>query len=134
MNENRADKNGKKVLVIEDEATFRKMFVERLTREGFSILEAADGAEGLRIAMSAKPDAILLDLLMPVMNGIEVLKKLRTDEWGKNVPIIILTNLDLDDPLLREISKNEPSYYLIKKDLEISDVILKLRDCFRRKH
>ena len=134
MNENWADKNSKRILVIEDEATFRKMLIEKLAREGFNTLEAADGAEGLELAMSEKPDAILLDLLLPVMNGIEVLKKLRADEWGKNVPIVILTNLDLDDPLLREISKNEPSYYLMKKDCDINDVILKVKECFRRKY
>lgn len=135
MDENWADKNGKRVLVIEDEAMFRKMLIEKLAREGFDTMEAADGAEGLRLAMSEKPDVILLDLLLPVINGVEILKKLRgADEWGKNVLIVILTNLDLDDPLLHEISKNEPSYYLMKKDCDINDVILKVKECFRGKY
>ena len=135
MNENWADKNSKRVLVVEDEATFRKMLIGELAHEGFNTLEAADGAEGLELAMSEKPDAILLDLMLPVMNGMEILKKLRgADEWGKNVPIVVLTNMDLDDPMLREISKNEPSYYLMKKDCDIHDVVLKVKECFRRKY
>lgn len=135
MDENLANKNGKRILVAEDDLVFRKLVAGKLAREGFDTLEAANGAEGLELAMSERPDAILLDLVMPVMNGVEVLKKLRgTDEWGKNVPIIILTNLELDDPMLREISKNEPSYYLMKKDADINDVILKIKECFRRKY
>ncbi len=133
MNKDLADKNSKKVLVVEDEAIFRKMLIENLVREGFGTLEAATGTEGLELAMNKKPDAIILDLLLPAMNGIKILKKLRADEWGRNVPIIILTNLDLDDPMLHEISKNEPSYYLTKENCEISDVVLKVKGCLYKR-
>ena len=122
--------NNKKVLVIEDEVPLLKALVDKLAREGFNVLEAMDGAEGLKIALRERPDVILLDLIIPKVGGLDVLKKLRgEDEWGKRVPIIILTNLGLDDLLLREISKNEPSHYLVKNDWHINEVIEKVKEC-----
>ena len=123
--------NNKKILVVEDEIPILKALTDKLTREGFIALEATDGAEGLKIALRERPDAILLDLVMPEMTGLDVLKNLRgANPWGKQVPVIILTNLDLDNNrLLREISENEPSYYLVKSAWKIEDVVKKIKEC-----
>ena len=126
------NKDHKKVFVIEDEPIFRKMLSEELGREGFFTLESGDGADAIKVALEEKPGAILLDLMLPVVSGVEVLKKIRAEgEWGRLLPIIIFTNLDLDDPFLREIIKNQPSYYLMKKDSKISDVVSKVKECFK---
>ena len=123
--------NNKKILVVEDEIPILKALTDKLTREGFIALEATDGAQGLTIALRERPDAILLDLVMPEMTGLDVLKNLRgANPWGKQVPVIILTNLDLDNNrLLREISENEPSYYLVKSAWKIEDVVKKIKEC-----
>lgn len=90
----------KKILVIEaveDNAPLRKALHDKFSLEGFSVIDAKDGEEGLTVAMSEHPDLILLDILMPKMDGLTMMKKLRQgDEWGKHVPIIVLTNHSAD--------------------------------------
>ena len=107
---------------------------DKLTREGFATLEAKNGEEGLNVALREHPDLILLDIVMPRMDGITMMKKLRqTDEWGKNVPVILLTNLSADDEkIMRAVTENEPAYYLVKSDHTISDVVEKVRERLSR--
>ena len=84
----------KKILIVEDEASLRKALVEKFQREGFETFLAFDGVEGLDQAERIQPDLILLDIIMPKMDGMTMLKKLReSGDWGKQVPVIILTNL-----------------------------------------
>ena len=87
-----------------------------------------NGREGLVKAKAEKPDLILLDIRMPVMNGMEMLKELRRDVWGKSVPVIILTNFDSDDQLTWEITKTQPSYYLLKAGNRPSAVLEKIKE------
>ncbi len=118
----------KKVLVVDDEIPLLKVLIDKFTHEGFTTLEAKDGAEGLKVALSERPDVILLDLVMPEMTGLEVLKKLRgTDEWGKHVPIIIFTNLTGNDRLMHEISQHEATDYIVKSNWKMDDVVKKVK-------
>lgn len=120
--------NSKKILVVDDEIQLLKALVEKFTREGFTALEAKDGVEGLKVALRERPDIILLDLVMPEMTGLDVLKKLReTDEWGKKVPIIILTNLTGNDRLMHQISQNEATDYIVKSNWKMEDVVKKVK-------
>jgi len=89
-----AKKIDKTILIVEDETYLREVLRDKLNYTGFKTLEASNGKEGYQLALRQKPDLILLDLLMPVMNGIEMIKKLSTDHWGANVPIIIMTNVN----------------------------------------
>lgn len=82
-----------KILIIEDEQVIRDVLVKTFTHEWFSVLEAADGEVGLSVAEKELPDIILLDIILPKMHGLAVLSRLRESEWGKNIPVIILTNL-----------------------------------------
>ncbi|HEY4515869.1 MAG TPA: response regulator [Candidatus Paceibacterota bacterium] len=128
----------KKVLVIEeieDDASLRNVLHDKLNLEGFRVLDAQNGASGLAIALREHPDLILLDIKMPDMDGITMMKKLReTNEWGKNVPIILLTNLSPDDEKINQaIADNEPAYYLVKADLKIGDLVEKIKDRLSRK-
>lgn len=128
----------KKILVIEeveDDASLRNVLHDKFSMEGFSVLEAKDGEEGLMIALREHPDLILLDIVMPKMDGLTMMKKLRqADEWGKRVPIILLTNLNADDDKInRAITENEPAYYLVKSDWKIDDLVEKIRERLSRK-
>ena len=82
-----------KILIVEDDQSLLQALTLRLERENFKIISARDGEDGLEQAKNLHPDLILLDIIMPRMDGITMLKKLRTDEWGKKVSVIILTNL-----------------------------------------
>ena len=122
------------VLVVEDEPAMSQALKDNLISEGFDVLQAKDGAEGLAAASASRPDIILLDILMPIMDGLTMMQKLRTlNSWGKKVPIILLTNLSPDeDRIVRRITEDEPAYYLVKTDWKISDVVEKIRERLNR--
>jgi len=85
------------------------------------------------MATKERPDVLLLDILMPKMSGMEVLASVREgSDWGKKVPIIILTNLSPNEEIMGGVVKNEPSFYLVKSDWKLYDVIEKVRECFRK--
>lgn len=118
------------ILIVEDETSLMNALHDKLNHEGFSTLEARDGEEGLNVALREHPDLILLDIVMPKMDGMTMMKRLRqTDAWGKGVPIILLTNLSgADDKINQGITEDLPAYYLIKSDWKISDVVEKIRE------
>lgn len=123
-----ADLN-KKILIVEDEKPVLKALVDKFGGEGFSVITAEDGEEGLKTALKEKPDLILLDLIMPKKTGLQVMKELRKSPgYGKKVPIIILTNLSANDKISAEVVEGEPSYYLVKADWKINDVVLKVKE------
>ena len=78
----------KKILIVDDEKNIRDIIIYNLKKEGYQILQAADGEEGVRLAMEEEPDLILLDIMMPKMDGYDACKKIRET---KNTPIIMLT-------------------------------------------
>lgn len=92
-----------KAVVVEDDSDLRFLYQNKLVREGFEVLIARDGAEGLEVIQQHQPAIILLDLLMPVMSGSEMLARLRSTEWGSDIRVIILTNISKDEapPALR---------------------------------
>jgi DNA-binding response OmpR family regulator len=116
-----------KILICEDEKSLSLPLKENLTLEGFDVLLAENGEEGLALALKEKPDLILLDILMPKMDGMTMMKKVREDEWGKNVPIIIMTVLPLDEKLTQGVAENHPDYYILKADWSIENIIKKIR-------
>lgn len=116
----------KKILVVEDDPIMLKVLSENLTREGFRVVEARDGVEGLSFAEKEKPDLILTDIIMPMMDGITMLKKLRNEKWGENVPVIILTNLS-DSTYLAEAVERGVYDFLVKTDWKLKDVIKKIK-------
>lgn len=118
------------ILIIEDDIILLKTLTDNLINEGFSVLQAKGGEEGLAIALSEHPDLILLDILMPKMNGIEMAKKIRKDAWGKNVKIVVLTNLAEMEKVQQEL-KNSIYEYLIKSDIKIDRVVEKVKQILR---
>lgn len=122
--------NEKKVLmVVEDEAGLRNILKDRFLKENFTVLEAENGEEGLELALSKSPELILLDLLMPKLDGMMMLKNLRkSGEYGKNVRVIILTNLDANDKIIHEVTKTQPTYYLIKSNVKLDEIVEKVKE------
>lgn len=116
----------KTILIVEDEKTLREALKVKLTHEGFSILEASDGREGLAQALGKHPDLILLDIILPVMDGVSMMNSLREDQWGKTVPIIVLTNLSDEMSFAQSVS-NAVFDYLVKSDWRLEDVVKKIK-------
>ena len=86
-----------KIAIIEDDQAISQMYRIKFEAEGFEVDTAANGKLGLELAENMRPDIILLDLMMPEMNGDEMLSRLRATEWGKNTKVIILTNTDIGE-------------------------------------
>ncbi|HBG81661.1 TPA: response regulator [candidate division CPR2 bacterium] len=81
-----------KVLIIEDDTALAKLYETKFTKEGFTVFIANDGPSGVRLSKENAPDIILLDVMLPLMNGFQVLKKIRKNKDTKKIPVIILTN------------------------------------------
>ena len=116
----------KTILFIEDESALQKTFGEILKQEGYEMISALDGEIGLRLAGTKKPDLILLDLILPKIHGFEVLKKLKQAEGTKNIPVIILTNLegmkDVDMAL-----ETGAATYLVKAQYSLEEILEKIK-------
>ena len=112
-----------KVLFIEDDEMLQRMYTTFLNNRGYIVSSAYDGVEGLQKAVQEHPDIILLDIRMPKMDGITMLTKLRQDSWGKDAKVIILTNLDANDEILKGVVAGHPSYYLIKSNIKPETVV-----------
>ncbi len=115
-----------KILIIENENATRKVLADKLTREKFMVIQAANGEDGLAMALQEKPDLILLDIFMPKMNGLEVINKLHKDKWGKHVPVIVLSNINDDHEMLAAI-KHGNYDYLVKTNHNLSSLVSKIR-------
>ena len=120
----------KKILVVEDDAPMLRALIDKLRLEGFAVREAKEGRAGLKMALEEKPDLILLDILMPIMDGLAMLKELRgANTYGKTVPVILLTNLSADkEEIMRTVAETEPSYYLVKPNFTLSQIIAKVKE------
>ncbi len=117
----------KKILIVEDEAPLRNAIADILTFEGFSVFQSKNGQEGLDMALTEHPDLILLDLMMPVMDGLTMLEKLRTEPtYGAQAAVILLTNIN--DPEKVAQATEAGSYdFLVKSDWNIEDVVKKIK-------
>lgn len=117
------------VLITEDEPPMLRILTDKLTESGFETLQAKNGEEGLEIALKHHPDLILLDVLMPKLNGMLMMDKLREDVWGKKVPIIVLTNVSADtDETLEAIVKDQPAYYFVKSNSKLDEIVEKVKE------
>ncbi len=112
-----------KILIVEDEAAVREALEIKLKKEGFSeVLIAEDGMKGLITAIKEQPNLILLDIMMPELDGITTLKKLREDDWGKSVPVIVLSNMG-DEEKIRQSLELGARGYLVKSNWSLDDVM-----------
>lgn len=124
----------KRILIVEDDQVLSKALSLGLAENGFDILTALNGEDGLELAKSARPDLILLDLVMPKMGGIEMLTELRKDDWGKNADVIILTAVKEMDKVAEVLALHPENIipggfeYLIKTDWDLGDIVQKIKN------
>ena len=117
--------NKKIILIVEDDVFIRDIYQVKFSQEGFEVLSAEDGIKALDILKEKVPDIILLDILMPYMNGLEVLKKIKSNEALKNIPVIMLSNISEKDKV-DEITEYGVTDYLIKSHFTPSEVVQKV--------
>lgn len=116
----------KTILFIEDESALQKTIGETLKQEGYELISALNGEIGLRMAKEKKPDLILLDLILPKMHGFDVLQKLKENSDTKNIPVIVLTNLEAMDDIDKAIELGATTY-LVKAQYTLEEVIEKVK-------
>lgn len=116
----------KKILFIEDESALQKTFGEILRIEKYEMISALDGETGLKLAQTEKPDLIILDLVLPKLHGFEVLRKVKADEKTKNIPVIVLTNLETMADVEKAIELGAMTY-LVKANYSLEEVINKVK-------
>ncbi|HEX9722394.1 MAG TPA: response regulator [Candidatus Paceibacterota bacterium] len=121
-------KQQKKILIVEDEEGLRDIIASELEKEGISVLRAKDGEEGLQLAFQEQPDLILLDVLMPNVDGLTMLEKLRENRWGKNAKVIILTNAENDVEKVAKALNNDVFEYLVKSRWSLDAVIDRVKE------
>jgi len=117
----------KQILIIEDESALQKSLGEVLSQEGYNVAAALDGEIGLRLAQNEKPDLILLDLILPKLNGLEVLKKLKEDKTTKEIPVLVLTNLEGLAEIDKVLELGAVSY-LVKAQYKLEEVVEKIKN------
>lgn len=121
----------KKILFIEDEESLQKTMKEMLERNGYSVISAMDGENGILFAKNEKPDLILLDLILPKKDGFEVLKDLKEDSNTDAIPVIVLTNLEGSADIEKVLSLGVHTY-LIKSNYSLDDVLSKVKSIFEK--
>jgi len=114
------------ILIIEDDPLLVKMYKTKLTMEGFQVLEAEDGQMGLKMALEKTVNLILLDIMMPKMSGIDLLQALRQNPKGKNIPVIVMSNL-IDQEKFKKAQELGVKDFLVKSNLTPSQVVTKIR-------
>lgn len=116
----------KKILIIEDEEHLREMYKIKFVLEGFEVITAKDGEKGLALAKSEKPDLVLLDIIMPKINGFEVLEKIREDKSTKKMHVYILSNLGQDDEIERSKELGADGFF-VKANLTPTQLAEKIK-------
>ena len=122
-----SNKNKKNVvLMIEDDIFLWKVYKDQLDRAGINFVGATNGVEGLHKIAAEKPDLILLDLMLPIKNGFDVLEEIKSDQTTKHIPVIILTNLGQQSDIEQGLAMGAEDY-LIKTDVRVSETIDKIK-------
>lgn len=116
-----------KIAIIEDDVAIAQMYRLKFETAGYSVQTAENGEVGLRLVQEFQPDIILLDIQMPVMDGAEALKKLRATEWGKHIPVIILTNVG-EEEAPKELASLDVHSYIVKADLTPRQVTERIQE------
>lgn len=114
-----------KLVIAEDDALLLRSLNDRFKEEGFTVFPAQNGVEAVKLALENHPDVILLDIVMPIMDGMTALKRLREDPWGKTASIIILTNLSDSGKVAEAVSAGVYDF-LIKIDWKLDDLVKKV--------
>ncbi|MFC1757016.1 response regulator [Patescibacteria group bacterium] len=121
------DKNKKRVLFIEDEEHLQRLASSALKDAGYEALRAYDGETGIRVLEEKRPDLVLLDLILPKKDGFDVLEYMKSKDELKNIPVIILSNLEEKYDMDKALALGANSY-LVKTNYELSEIIEKVNE------
>ena len=116
----------KKILFIEDEAALQKTIGDFLEKEGYEVINALDGEIGINLAKTKKPDLVLLDLVLPKVDGFGVLRQLKKDPETKEIPVIILTNLETPSDVEKALQLGATTF-LVKTQYALNEVAEKIK-------
>lgn len=116
-----------KIAIIEDDPTINQMYRMKFEAAGFDVQLASDGQQGVALVEAQRPDLILLDMQMPVMTGSQALEKIRASDWGKSIPVIILTNMG-EEESPKELRELGIESYIVKADLTPSQVVERVKE------
>ena len=118
--------NMTKIAIIEDDPTISQMYRMKLEADGFEVGMADNGLHGVEMVKHFKPDLMLLDLQMPQMDGAEALAEIRSHDWGKDIPVLILTNLGKEEApdILKTL---DVASYIVKADLTPKQVVSRIK-------
>lgn len=117
----------KKILIIEDEASLCMALEEKFGNEGFDVITADNGEDGLALAQEQVPDLILLDIILPKMNGFDVLSHLSKNDATKEIDVIVLTNLS-ETGKVGDVVRKGVSEYLVKADWTLEELLEKVKN------
>lgn len=116
-----------KILLVDDDKLMVKMYQGKFEDDGYVIDIATDGEQGLLKALEFKPDLILLDIMMPKVDGLEMLKKLKERDETKNIPVILLTNVGGEEDAKNGLSLGAVAY-LVKAHYDVKDIVKKVKE------
>lgn len=116
-----------KILIVEDDQFLMKMYKKKFEVAGYTLEVAGDGEEGIEKMKSFKPDLVFMDIMMPKLNGLDALDKIKADESIKNIPIVMLTNLSSTADAETALKKGALKYF-VKSDLVPSDIVQKAKE------
>lgn len=117
-----------KILIVDDDSLMTKMYQGKFNDDGFNVAIAYNGQEGLEKVLAFKPDLILLDIMMPVLNGLEMLKKLKENNTTKNIPVILLTNVGGSEEDVDKGLNMGAVAYMVKAHFDPKDVVKKVKE------
>lgn len=120
----------KKILIIEDEETLQRALTQYLEEENFEVFSAMDGEKGIEMVKKEKPDLVLLDIILPKKDGFQVLEEIKQEETTKNIPVILLTNLESIDDIQKAFDKGATTY-LVKSEYKLEDVVKKINETLK---
>lgn len=129
--ETEAERN-KKVCIIDDEASIRDIYQTALSADGYEVVTAVDGEDGLRVIREQKPDIILVDIMMPKMDGLELMREIRKDSDFHKIPIIVMTNVD-DRNIAQKAGNLNVEFYLTKSLFEPKKVVAIVAEALQHK-
>jgi CheY-like chemotaxis protein len=119
----------KTVLIVDDDLDFSSMLKEVLESEGLTVLVEHDGVSGVARALEAKPDLVMCDFMMPRLSGVAALTQIRADDWGKDVPAILLTNMGATEALgAAQANPGIPTKCLLKTDLTLDQIAANVKE------
>ncbi|MFA6028043.1 MAG: response regulator [Patescibacteria group bacterium] len=121
-----------KILLVEDDEMLHSMYTQKFSQDGYKVISAYNGSDGLKKAKEEKPDLVLLDIIMPKMDGFVTLKRIKADKDLQNTPVIMLTNLGQDEDIKKGKELGADDYF-IKANHTPAEVVSKVKSLLKKK-